>query len=301
MTAKSGDTIAAHTGMYARQLAIRAPRQTVFDAIGTLDGPRHWWTTIVTGSAEAESCASGSPGWMSRSSCTSPSPARPPRSAGHVPHIPGTASGREQSCGSHSSNADLRHVSWTSGTPAFRPSWWRRAGTTSWPAWPPTQSTAWAARSGQSNAMQGCVGERGPAPPGPVSGQDGPYRDLQGTGDRADRCVRGRAGRRWQGDLVVHGGAGRAVYAYAAENLWFWRACLGVDELAPGWFGENLTLAGFPMADAKLPSPSRSIPCCGPTRSAPCSTSPRPQASPYPPPAASAPAAPAGSRSKMAA
>jgi len=104
-----------------------------------------------------------------------------------------------------------------------------------------------------------------------------------------------------QGDLVVHGGAGRAVNAYAAENLWFWRACQGVDELAPGWFGENLTLAGFPMADAKLPSPSRSIPCCGPTRSAPCSTSPRPQASPYPPPAASAPAAPAGSRSKMAA
>jgi len=48
-----------------------------------------------------------------------------------------------------------------------------------------------------------------------------------------------------QGDPVVHGGAGRAVYAYAAENLRFWRACLGVDELAPGRFGENLTLAGL--------------------------------------------------------
>lgn len=53
MTAKPGDSLAAHPGIYARQLAIRAPRQTVFDAIGTLDGPRHWWTTIVTGSAAA--------------------------------------------------------------------------------------------------------------------------------------------------------------------------------------------------------------------------------------------------------
>jgi ferredoxin-NADP reductase/MOSC domain-containing protein YiiM len=48
-----------------------------------------------------------------------------------------------------------------------------------------------------------------------------------------------------QADLVVHGGAGRAVYAYPAENLQFWRASLGLDELAPGWFGENLTLAGL--------------------------------------------------------
>ena len=37
--------------MYARQLTIEAARERVFEAIGTLDGPRHWWTTIVTGSA----------------------------------------------------------------------------------------------------------------------------------------------------------------------------------------------------------------------------------------------------------
>ena len=36
--------------MYARQLTIRAARERVFDAIATVDGPRHWWTTIVTGS-----------------------------------------------------------------------------------------------------------------------------------------------------------------------------------------------------------------------------------------------------------
>jgi uncharacterized protein YndB with AHSA1/START domain len=37
--------------MYARQLAIGATRDRVFEAVGTVDGPRHWWTTIVTGSA----------------------------------------------------------------------------------------------------------------------------------------------------------------------------------------------------------------------------------------------------------
>jgi uncharacterized protein YndB with AHSA1/START domain len=37
--------------MYVRQLTIDAERDRVFDAIATLDGPRHWWTTIVTGSA----------------------------------------------------------------------------------------------------------------------------------------------------------------------------------------------------------------------------------------------------------
>jgi uncharacterized protein YndB with AHSA1/START domain len=38
--------------MYARQLAINAPRERVFTAIATVEGPRHWWTTIVTGSAD---------------------------------------------------------------------------------------------------------------------------------------------------------------------------------------------------------------------------------------------------------
>ena len=36
---------------YARQLTIAAPRERVFAAISTAHGPRHWWTTIVTGSA----------------------------------------------------------------------------------------------------------------------------------------------------------------------------------------------------------------------------------------------------------
>ena len=32
---------------------IRAGRERVWDAVGTVDGPRHWWTTQVSGSAAA--------------------------------------------------------------------------------------------------------------------------------------------------------------------------------------------------------------------------------------------------------
>jgi uncharacterized protein YndB with AHSA1/START domain len=35
---------------YDRQLTINAAREHVFDALTSLDGLRHWWTTIVTGS-----------------------------------------------------------------------------------------------------------------------------------------------------------------------------------------------------------------------------------------------------------
>lgn len=38
---------------YARRLIVQAPRKHVFGAIATVDGPRHWWTTEVTGSAAA--------------------------------------------------------------------------------------------------------------------------------------------------------------------------------------------------------------------------------------------------------
>src|SRR5215469_13048595 len=43
-----------------------------------------------------------------------------------------------------------------------------------------------------------------------------------------------------QAGLVVHGGPGSAVYAYPAAHLKFWRASLGLEELGPGWFGQNL-------------------------------------------------------------
>ena len=60
-----------------------------------------------------------------------------------------------------------------------------------------------------------------------------------------------------QADLSVHGGLGKAVYAYPSEHLPFWqtvRAQAGAagwgDVLAPGMMGENLTVAGLLETDA---------------------------------------------------
>jgi uncharacterized protein YndB with AHSA1/START domain len=36
---------------YQQSIALRAGRERVWDAVGTAAGPRHWWTTTVTGSA----------------------------------------------------------------------------------------------------------------------------------------------------------------------------------------------------------------------------------------------------------
>jgi MOSC domain-containing protein YiiM len=52
-----------------------------------------------------------------------------------------------------------------------------------------------------------------------------------------------------QADLRVHGGPDKAVYAYAGEDYRWWEAALGSD-LAPGTFGENLTLAGVDLDQA---------------------------------------------------
>lgn len=55
-----------------------------------------------------------------------------------------------------------------------------------------------------------------------------------------------------QADLSVHGGLGKAVYAYPAEHYPFWRAerrerGIGLfdEELPPGFMGENLTVEGL--------------------------------------------------------
>ena len=59
-----------------------------------------------------------------------------------------------------------------------------------------------------------------------------------------------------QADLSVHGGPGKAVYAYPSEHYAFWqtvRAQAGVslwdEALPPGSLGENLTLAGLVESD----------------------------------------------------
>ena len=48
-----------------------------------------------------------------------------------------------------------------------------------------------------------------------------------------------------QADLSVHGGLDKAVYAYPIEHYGFWGRELQRDDLAPGWFGENLTTEGL--------------------------------------------------------
>lgn len=51
-----------------------------------------------------------------------------------------------------------------------------------------------------------------------------------------------------QADLVHHGGADKAVYAYSHDHYPWWREQLGRDDLVPGQFGENLTVAGLDEA-----------------------------------------------------
>lgn len=49
-----------------------------------------------------------------------------------------------------------------------------------------------------------------------------------------------------QADRRVHGGPAMAVYAYAAEDYAWWSAELGTP-LAPGTFGDNLTVEGVDL------------------------------------------------------
>ncbi len=48
-----------------------------------------------------------------------------------------------------------------------------------------------------------------------------------------------------QADLSVHGGVHKAVYVYAYEHYAYWADALARDDLAPGAFGENFTVAGL--------------------------------------------------------
>ena len=52
-----------------------------------------------------------------------------------------------------------------------------------------------------------------------------------------------------QADLSVHGGRDKAVYAYPSEHYAVWQRELGVDTLAWGAFGENLTTQGLVETD----------------------------------------------------
>jgi MOSC domain-containing protein YiiM len=47
-----------------------------------------------------------------------------------------------------------------------------------------------------------------------------------------------------QADLSVHGGADKAVCAYSADHLPFWRETLDRNDMVAGAFGENFSLTG---------------------------------------------------------
>ena len=51
------------------------------------------------------------------------------------------------------------------------------------------------------------------------------------------------------GDLRVHGGPHKAVYAYALDDVTWWEGELG-RELGPGFFGENLTVRDIDASNA---------------------------------------------------
>ena len=56
-----------------------------------------------------------------------------------------------------------------------------------------------------------------------------------------------------QADRRVHGGDGKAVYAYASEDYAWWAGVLGLAEpLAPATFGENLTTAGLALETCRV-------------------------------------------------
>jgi len=54
-----------------------------------------------------------------------------------------------------------------------------------------------------------------------------------------------------QADRKHHGGLEKALYAYSDEDAAFWEGELG-RELPPGWFGENLRVAGMDVNAAVI-------------------------------------------------
>jgi len=48
-----------------------------------------------------------------------------------------------------------------------------------------------------------------------------------------------------QGDLTFHGGLDMAVYVYSEDHYPYWQTVLKSGPLAPGAFGENLTVTGM--------------------------------------------------------
>ncbi|MCD0446118.1 MOSC domain-containing protein [Glycomyces sp. A-F 0318] len=72
---------------------------------------------------------------------------------------------------------------------------------------------------------------------------------VTSPGPKGDGSV-GLAGDR-VGDVAHHGGTDQAVYAYGTEDYAHFAALTGRD-FAPGAFGENLTVTGHGLGDARI-------------------------------------------------
>ncbi|MDE0042478.1 MAG: MOSC domain-containing protein [Candidatus Poribacteria bacterium] len=88
------------------------------------------------------------------------------------------------------------------------------------------------------------------------------------------------------GDLSVHGGIDKAVYAYPVEHYEYWARELGRNELPFGQFGENLTVEGlleekvhvgdvFQVAGARVQVTQPRVPCFKLGLKMGCSTFPK--------------------------
>jgi MOSC domain-containing protein YiiM len=80
---------------------------------------------------------------------------------------------------------------------------------------------------------------------------DGDDGDLEGAGGGPGAGPRRPPRRRRAGHREAHGGADKALYAYAAQDLEWWAERLG-RELIPGSFGENLTIRGIEVSAAVI-------------------------------------------------
>jgi MOSC domain-containing protein YiiM len=80
-------------------------------------------------------------------------------------------------------------------------------------------------------------------------------RPVQGRVAVRDPGPKGRGASGLAGDSVAdlrnHGGSDQAVYAYAREDLDTWQVALG-RPLQNGAFGENLTVEGLDLAQARV-------------------------------------------------
>ena len=55
-----------------------------------------------------------------------------------------------------------------------------------------------------------------------------------------------------QSTAVIHGGIHKAVYAFSLDHYPWWQKQLKRDDLAPGMFGENLTIRGLDETKARI-------------------------------------------------